>query len=113
MNAKNIRNIDVPFVERAWTAVEHAANTTGDTRSDVINRAAITYALIHDIAAAGGGYVTLSGLDGSKVKLVVRKQRVAGRWRHLLDRLRRRPAPVHRCTTDCFAVPERASMPVT
>jgi len=49
--------------------MERASELTGDNRTDTINRALLTYALIHKLIEQGGGSLTIVNKDGEKERL--------------------------------------------
>lgn len=67
----NFVELTVLLTDDAFESLEHASQLTGDTRTDVVNRALIMYAAIQDAAAQGGGGVSFRSRQGEKHRVVV------------------------------------------
>ncbi len=62
-----LERITVNLVTRAWRALQLAAELTGDSKTDIINRAIQVYAYVTEIEANGGAvYVRES--EGSELQ---------------------------------------------
>lgn len=61
--------LTVNLVPRAAAALQRACELTGDTKTDVVNRALQSYALLQELSDLGGGSVTLLNADGEKVRI--------------------------------------------
>lgn len=58
--------LTVNLTQRAVRALEHACRLTGDSKTDTVNRALRVYALVYDLAAQGGGSLTIVNHEGQR-----------------------------------------------
>lgn len=66
-----LHKVTVNLTERSWGALERAATVTQDTKTDVINRALLVYALIHDLGEQDGGQLFIRNTNGTEVQIHV------------------------------------------
>lgn len=67
-NLKPLTKISLNMIPRAVAAIEQAADITGDSRTDVINRAVQLYAFTEAIQHAGG-FLMVHNPDGTTYRL--------------------------------------------
>lgn len=61
----------VNLTRRAYRALEGAQRTTGDTKTDTINRALVVYELVQRLSRGHGGTITMLDRDGNRMRLHV------------------------------------------
>ena len=67
----NFVKLTVHLTHEAFACLQDASDMTGDTRTDVVNRALALYAAVQGAAAHGGGNLTFRSRSGQKHQVVV------------------------------------------
>lgn len=66
-----MERLTVNLTDRASASLARAADLTGDTQTDVVNRALSVYVRLEEIRAAGGAVYVRQGLDETFEQLVI------------------------------------------
>jgi len=67
----NFVELKVLLTDEAYECLESVSEATGDNRTDLVNRALVIYAAMHDAVARGGGSVTFRSRRGQKHRAVI------------------------------------------